>query len=190
MPNNQLIKRLLPALLLVITPALASSIDKQNLKLEIGEAAPLLVLSGQAGEKLNGGGWNSKTIGGKVTVVMYVDPDNEGDNLHVEERLQKDFKKQNIKVFGIVNADATFIPNFMLRRRLSSKQSHNELLTIVMDYKHHAEKVWGLKDERYNVMAFDKDGKLFFIKQGKLNPSELEELISAIKSHASLASNS
>lgn len=155
--------------------------EEKGLKLKVGSKPPLLVLNGNAGGKLSGGGWNSNIIGGKTTVVMYVDPDNLDDNYHVEEKIQETFKKGDIKVFGIANAEATWIPNFMLRRRLSSKQSHNELLTIVMDYERRVEKTWGLKDERYNVMAFDKDGHLFFVREGKLDEIELDKLINKLK---------
>ena len=189
MIKKRSMKLFFSALSLLSVAATADDINT-HLKLELGKTAPLLVLDGEVGEKLNGGGWNSRIIGGKVTVIMYVDPDNEKDNRHVEEQIQANFSKQDIKVFGIVNADSTFIPNFMLRRRLSSKQSHNELLTIVMDYQRQVEKVWGLKDERYNVMAFDKEGKLFFIRQGKLNSVDLKQLIDGLKSNVELSVNS
>lgn len=178
----------LAILLMLGGSSYAEEVDEVKLKLEHGTKPPLLVLNGKAGGKLNGGGWNSNIIGGKVTLVMYVDPDNIDDNEHVENRIKETFKKNDIKVFGIVNADATWIPNFMLRRKLSSKQSHNELLTIVFDYERHAEKAWGLKDERFNVMAFDTNGKLFFIREGKLNESELNTLVSGIQKNIKISS--
>ena len=54
----------------------------------------------------------------------------------------------------------------MIRRRLSAKMARNPLVDLVLDYDRVLEKKWGLKDDRYNVMVFDKEGKLFFLKEG------------------------
>ncbi len=149
-------------------------------KITVGEKAPLVVLTGKAGEKLNGGGWNSNVIGGKVTVVMYVDPDKNSTNEHVEDSIRSHFTREDIKVFGVVNTAATFIPNFMLRRRLSAKQARNPLVDLVLDFDRNLEKKWGLKDDRYNVMVFDKEGKLFFLKEGVCDENDVKQILEGI----------
>jgi predicted transcriptional regulator len=160
-----------------ILPAVASA------KIAVGDKPPLVVLSDKSGEKLNGGGWNSNVIGGKVTVVMYVDPDKNSSNEHVEKAIRDHYTRKDIKVFGVVNTEATFIPNFMLRRRLSAKQNRNPLVDLVLDYERVLEKKWGLLDDRYNVMVFDKEGTLFFLKEGVLSESEVAEMLAGMKSH-------
>ncbi len=146
-------------------------------KVTLGEKPPLVVLSGKDGEKLSGGGWNSNVIGGKVTVVMYVDPDKNSTNEHVEDSIRTHYGRQDIKVFGVVNTEATILPNFMIRRRLSAKQARNPLVDLVLDYDRVLEKKWGLKDDRYNVMVYDKEGKLFFLKEGVCDQDDIKKLL-------------
>jgi uncharacterized protein len=169
------------AAVMALTLPMASIHAASSYKVTLGEKPPLVVLSGKDGEKLSGGGWNSNTIGGKVTVVMYVDPDKNSTNEHVEDSIRAHYGRQDIKVFGVVNTEATFIPNFMLRRRLSAKQARNPLVDLVLDYDRVLEKKWGLKDDRYNVMVYDKAGKLFFLKEGVCDLNDINQLLTLMK---------
>jgi hypothetical protein len=40
---------------------------------------------------------------------------------------------------------------------------------------------WKIADDSSDVLAFDKQGKLIFRKDGKLNPEDIQKLIKAIK---------
>jgi len=40
---------------------------------------------------------------------------------------------------------------------------------------------WGLADDNNVVLAFDKEGRLIFRKDGKLGPPEIETLLATIE---------
>jgi predicted transcriptional regulator len=42
-------------------------------------------------------------------------------------------------------------------------------------------RAWNIADDSNNVLAFDKKGKLIFRKDGKLNASEIQKLIKAVR---------
>jgi hypothetical protein len=53
----------------------------------------------------------------------------------------------------------------------------------VWDYKKVLVNVWTIADDSSNVLAFDKQGKLIFRKDGKLTPEEIQTLIQSIRNH-------
>jgi hypothetical protein len=53
----------------------------------------------------------------------------------------------------------------------------------VRDYQKVLVKEWGLTEHQSNVLAFDKQGRLIFRKDGKLDPEDIQTLIQAIYRH-------
>ncbi len=150
--------------------------------LELGKEAPFAQLSEE-----NGGffktkeAWKTKDIVGEPTVVMYIDPDNEKDNVHVEEKIKETFKDSKMRIFGIANLEATKLPFFAVKMKLKKRERDNESLKIVLDKNKVIQTLWGLSEDMYHVLFFDKKGILQFMKHGVLNQEELETLINVIK---------
>ncbi|GAA3648278.1 YtfJ family protein [Flavivirga jejuensis] len=152
--------------------------------LEVGKEVPFILLSEENGGFLKTKtDWKASDISGEPTLVMYIDPDNEKDNLHVEEKIQNTFKNSKIRVFGIVNLEATKLPFFAVKMKLKKRENKNESLQIVLDKNRIVEKIWGLQDDKYHVLFFDKKGVLRFIKNGVLSNEELDTLIATIKQY-------
>ena len=76
---------------------------------------------------------------------------------------------------------ATFMPNFLISSSLKEKQEKYPRTLYVRDYKKALVNEWKLADDSSNVLAFDKQGKMIFRKDGKLNQEEIERLIKVIK---------
>jgi predicted transcriptional regulator len=53
----------------------------------------------------------------------------------------------------------------------------------VRDYKKVLVNVWKIADDSSNVLAFGKDGKLIFRKDGKLSAEEIQTLVKVIRNH-------
>ena len=52
---------------------------------QVGKPLPTATLSGDLGGKVDGSGWNTEELKGKVQVIFYVDPDEKNTNNHVSE---------------------------------------------------------------------------------------------------------
>lgn len=152
--------------------------------LMVGSGAPQVVLQGKDGGRVNGTAWNSDELRGKVHAVFYVDPDQQKLNEHVEQALKKEaFPRDRYASVAIVNMKATWIPNFLIAKRLKKKQDEFTSTTFVKDKSKMLVKKWGLTDNSYHVVAFGKDGNLLFSQGTKMSDEDVNKLISVIRSN-------
>lgn len=152
--------------------------------LELGETPEEVTLEGDLGGRLDGTFWSTKEMAGKVTVIFYVDPDEKDLNNDTSDALQKEnFPKDKYQTFAIINMDATWLPNFAISSALKEKQKRYPTATYVRDYDKILVKAWGIADDNSDVLAFDKKGKLVFKKYGKLDDSDIQELIGLVRAH-------
>lgn len=152
-------------------------------QIDLGHKLPTLALEGKEGERVaDGKSWSSNELQGKVFTVMYVDPDKKDVNLHVESALKaENFPRDKFGSYAIINMQATWIPNSLIETKLKEKQEIYPHTIYVKDFKKVLVKGWGLEDDDYVVLAFDKKGKVLFHKAGKLSDEEVKDLISVIR---------
>lgn len=171
-------KSLLVTLSLLCLPFLGSA------QVAVGVVLPKIELSGDAGGRLNGQVWNSSEITGKVYTMMYVDPDEKGINEHVEQALKaENFPRDKYGSIAMINMDATWKPNAVIKMILDGKQKDFPHTIYVMDKDKILVKKWGLADDNYHVITFDKAGKVIFQKAGKLSDADVKKLIEVIKAN-------
>jgi len=169
-------KTLLSLLALMIVPVLASA------QISVGKSLPKVDLSGDTGGRLNGTLWSSSEITGKVFTMMYVDPDEKDVNEAVEQALKKEnFPRDKYASIAMINMDATWKPNAVIKMILDGKQKDFPHTIYVMDKDKVLVKKWGLADDNYHVITFDKTGKVIFEKAGKLSDADIKKLISVIR---------
>lgn len=155
--------------------------------LTVGSIAPYVTLKGKDGGRVDGTAWASKELRGKVHTLFYVDPDEQELNAHVEQALKKEnFPRDRYASVAIVNMKATWIPNFLIAKRLKKKQEEFTQTTFVKDQTKALVKAWGLQDDSYHVLMFDKQGKLAFSKGVKMDEGDISNLISIIRRHIDL----
>ncbi len=150
--------------------------------LTVGSVPPFIELSKDEGKLVNGGKFSTEMIKNKVYLVLYVDPDvrNKNDKF-VNKIKEQNFDKSKFGSIVIINMSATWLPNFVLNKILKKKQKEFPDTIYVKDFKKVFVKKWGLKDDDYNVLLFDKNGKLLFYKSGKLTDKDTEKVISLVK---------
>lgn len=171
-------KSLLISLLLLSLPVLASA------QLANGVVPPKADLNGSNGGRLNGQTWSSTEITGKVYTMMYVDPDEKGINEHVEQALKaENFPRDKYGSIAVINMDATWKPNAVIKMILDGKQKDFPHTIYVLDKDKILVKKWGLADDNYHVITFDKTGKVIFQKAGKLSDADVKKLIEVIKAN-------
>lgn len=152
--------------------------------LDLGQIPKDVVLEGDLGGRLDSTPWRGKEMAGKVTVIFYVDPDEKELNNEASDALQKEnFPRDKYQTFAIINMDATWLPNFAISAALKEKQEKYPTAAYVRDYQKVLVKAWGIADDNSDVLAFDKEGRLVFKKYGKLNKSDIQELIETIRGH-------
>jgi hypothetical protein len=172
-----LVKGLIVVLGMFLIPQAAQAI-------EIGEIPPKVELKEKLGGRLDRKPWSSEELRGKVHLVFYVDPDEKDTNDDASEALDKEnFPDDKFQAVGIINMAASWVPNFAISSFLIDKQRRHPEAIYVRDYKKVLVNVWKIADDSSNVLAFDKQGKLIFRKDGKLTTEDIQRLIKAIRDH-------
>jgi len=150
--------------------------------LEMGQVPKEVGLKGDLGGRLDGSPWSSKELVGKVSVIFYVDPDEKDLNNEASDALQREkFPMDQFQSYGMINMEATWLPNVLISAALEEKQEKYPTTIYVRDYEKVLVKAWDIADDTSDVLAFDKEGKLIFIKFGKLTKSDIQTLIDAVR---------
>jgi YtfJ family uncharacterized protein len=151
---------------------------------EFGQVPPKVELKDKLGGRLDGTPWSSDELKGKVHVLFYVDPDEKDTNNETSEALDKEkFPSEKYQSVAIINMAATFMPNFMISSSLKEKQEKYPRTIYLRDYKKLLVKEWKLGDDSSDILAFDKQGKVIFRKDGKLSQEEIQQLLKVIKAN-------
>ena len=160
---------------LFVLPQMAQAI-------EMGQVPPKVELKEKVGGRLDGTAWSSEELKGKVHVLFYVDPDEKDTNNEASEALDKEkFPAEKFQSVAIINMAATWMPNFAISMSIEDKQKRYPRTIYVKDYKKVLVEAWKIADDSSNILAFDKQGKLIFRKDGKLGPGDIQKLIQTIK---------
>jgi predicted transcriptional regulator len=156
-------------------------------EVKVGHVPPVFDLNGKDGETVDGSQFSTSQIRGKVYSFFYVDPDQKEDNERLELALKAaSLDKETYGSIAVINLAATWKPNFIIESVLSSKQKEFPNTTYVKDKTQFFVKNWGLKDNAYHVLLFDKNGKCLFNKAGTLTEEEIQGYVGLIKEHSIL----
>jgi YtfJ family uncharacterized protein len=172
---NHLQKLCTVMVVLLLAPQMAPAV-------ELDQVPPKVELQENLGGRLDGTVWRSDELKGKVHVLFYVDPDEKDTNNDASEALDKEkFPAEKFQSVAIINMAATWMPNFAISMSVEDKQKRYPRTIYVRDYKKVLVDAWKIADDSSNILAFDKQGKLIFRKDGKLSPEDIQKLIRAIK---------
>ena len=152
--------------------------------LSVGEVPAAVSIDGKNGGLVSGGAWSSSMLKDKVYAVFYVDPDEKDKNEKFADALKaSNFDHLKYGSVAIVNLAATWKPNVIIEALLKSKQEKFPNAVYVKDKRKTLVKEWGLADDNSDIMVFAKDGKLLYLKEGKLDQGEIDKVIELIKSN-------
>jgi YtfJ family uncharacterized protein len=148
----------------------------------IDSALPNVVLKDDDGGRVDGTPWQSSMLRDKVWTLFYVDPDKKDINGKLEDALKaQKFPAERYGSLAVINMDATWLPNAVIASSLKKKQEEFPSTIYVKDMKKVLVSQWKLTDDDYNVLVFDKEGKLKFFQSGTLSDSDIERVIAVIK---------
>lgn len=149
--------------------------------LQPGQVPPEVRLEGKTGGRVDGSPFSTRILRGKIWYMVYVDPDKRDYNEYLNQELKK--RQYPDAYFGsvaVVNMAATWIPNFLLEKMLQEKQEEYPRTIYVLDYEKVFVKSWGLKDDNYNILVFDAEGRLQYWGWGDLSRDQADRVLRLI----------
>ena len=147
-----------------------------------GQQPPSLALAGVQGARLNGESWSSSELKGAMTSLFYIDPDERELNEPLEIAYKKEkFPFDKHRSVAIINMDATWLPNSMIAGKLKLKQKEFPETVYVKDLKKTLVSEWGLKDDSVNLVIFDREGKVAYVKRGPVNEADITEIMGIVR---------
>ncbi|MDA3946588.1 MAG: hypothetical protein PF439_07920, partial [Helicobacteraceae bacterium] len=106
---------------------------------------PLISLADDNGGYYNGEAWDSSILQGKITLLMYVDPDenNKGEVFKPSiEAFEQELDFHRFQILVIINLQATWKPIFMIRSFMKNKVTDFPKRTYVLDNNSVLVKKW------------------------------------------------
>ncbi len=157
-----------------------------SLMAEVSMSKPLSEISieGNSGGYVEGGGWNSSMLEGKITMLMYVDPDEKSKGEEFKstiEALEKDLDFSKFQILVILNLKATWKPNALIEKLLEDKSKKYPKRIYVLDKDSVLVKEWKLRDNEYNTLVIDKSSKVLYSHSGKWKKGEISQIKSLIR---------
>lgn len=144
----------------------------------VGEVLPSITLEKKDGGQSNASAWHSKSLQGKVHVLLYMDPDErETVNPFLDELNAQSYDEKHYSTVAIVNLAAMWMPDFVLETMLKKKQEELKNTTFVFDKTKYLVKKWKMKDDASNVLIVDKQMKVLYQKSTKLSSSDIAEIM-------------
>jgi uncharacterized protein len=141
-----------------------------------------VVLESEKGSLLDGSAWKSSTLQGKISVLVYVDPDTSSDN-EIWEDMTKEadfFQYKNFQSIAMINMAATWSPDFAINLILENKKSNFPKTIYVRDLKKELVHTWGLSDDAYNILLINEKGELLLHSDSTLSKLETEAFINTV----------
>jgi uncharacterized protein len=108
------------------------------------------------------------SVGEKVLVILYLDPDVQGVDVPVSDSLDADhFPVEQVSVIGVVNCKDTWLPNSAIRGKARSKQERFPQSCILLDESRSLANEWKLGDcnNTLTLVVVGKDTNIRFTKR-------------------------
>lgn len=152
-----------------------------SLMAEVSIIEPLSAISleGSRGGYFQGGEWNSAMLEGKITMLMYVDPDEKSKGEEFKstiEAFEKDLDFNKFQILVILNLKATWKPNIMIETLLKDQSKKYPKRIYILDKDSILVKEWKLRDNEYNTLVIDESSKVIYSHSGKWEESETSQI--------------
>lgn len=116
---------------------------------------------------------------------MYVDPDekNKGEVFKPTiEAFERDLDFDKFQILVILNLNATWKPDFVIRSLMKSKLTDYPKRTYILDTNSVLVKEWGLTDNEYNTLVINDESKVIYSHSGRWKEGEIDKINVLIRS--------
>ena len=150
----------------------------------VGDVLSKVQMDGNTVSYLDGKAWDSSMLNGKVSMIMYVDPDEKSKGTAFKpeiEALEKELDFDKFQIVVILNLKATWKPNAVLKKFLKEKAEDYPKRIYVLDKESVLVKSWKAIDNEYNVLVTDKKAKVIYSHSGKWKNGEISKIDTIIR---------
>ena len=150
------------------------------------EILPLITLDGDNGSYANGDRWDSSMLQGKITMLVYFDPDERGKGeifMPTLEAFERDLDFNRFQILLIINLKATWIPDLLIKAAIKNQATAHPKRNYVFDNNSVLVKRWGLDDDEYNTLVIDEESRVIYSHSGKWKGGEISIMDSLIRSY-------
>ncbi|MCF8242086.1 MAG: YtfJ family protein [Melioribacteraceae bacterium] len=151
-------------------------------QVEINKNPPEVFLDKENGGNIDGYSWSSKELKGKINLLLYVAPDQQGSVQKFLERIDKrNYQKERFQVTLILNTEATWIPNSLIEDKVRGKAEEDTTKIYVLDKDEVVLNEWNLSEDNPNILLINDGGLVVFLYSDELNEEVENELLSRIE---------
>ncbi|PJG83103.1 YtfJ family protein [Caviibacterium pharyngocola] len=145
---------------------------------QVGE----LVLKGQ---EITYQPWQSGGLAGKVRVIQHMagrSSVKEKNEALMEAIRAEKFDASVYQTTTIINADDALVGTGMFVKSSAEKgKKANPHSQVILDQQSAVKNAWDLKEKDSLIVVTDKNGKVKFVKEGKLSPQEIQTVIGLVR---------
>ncbi len=145
-----------------------------------------IILERDNGSYANGKRWDSSILQGKITLLVYFDPDERDKGkifMPTLEAFEEDLDFSQFQTILIVNLKATLIPGFLIKTVIKGQAKDHTKRNYVFDNNSVLVKSWKLTDNEYNTLVIDEVSRVIYSHSGEWEDGEILILNSLIRSH-------
>ena len=167
-------------ILLLLTLSLSALIAD----VDTSKPLPTIVLENDNGGYYSGDAWDSTMLNGKTTMLMYVDPDEreKGEVFKPTiEGFEKDLDFSKFQILVIINLNATWKPDAIIKKMMKSKVDAHPKRTYVLDANSLLVKGWSLPDNEYNTLIINPDAKVVYQHKGEWSEEEMQKVDALVR---------
>ena len=147
---------------------------------------PRISLEDDKGSYANGDRWDSAMLQGKITMLVYFDPDEKSKGeifMPTLEAFERDLDYNHFQILLIVNLKATWIPDLLIKAAINSQVKSYPQRNYLFDNNSVLVKRWNLDDNEYNALVIDEESRVIYSHSGKWEEGEILIIDSLIRSH-------
>ncbi|PKH07270.1 YtfJ family protein [Moritella sp. Urea-trap-13] len=180
-------KRILTAITLSLTSFVTLSHN-----LTIGENLPQVTIADKGYVELVEGEfdyrqWSTGELKNKVIVVQHIAGRTSAKELNepmIDALKQADFPFEKYNTATLVNLDdAIWGTGAIVASQLKSNKEEFPDAIFVVDEEGDLRNQWGLTEESSAIILLDPAGKILFVKDGEMNPTEINNVIGLINAN-------
>ncbi|MBC8949013.1 MULTISPECIES: YtfJ family protein [Xenorhabdus] len=185
MLKNNILTRIVLSAILSITPIFAFA---HNITLE--QPVPAISVTDKGELLLNDGkfsyqNWSSTELSGKVRTIQHIAGRSSAKEMNdplIQALKDADLPKDKYQTTSIMNTDdAIFGTGVFVRNSIEDSKKQFPWSQFIVDSNGLVKKAWGLEPKSSAIIVLDKNGKVKFVKDGKLSNEDITHVISLIK---------
>nr|WP_314741448.1 YtfJ family protein [uncultured Haemophilus sp.] len=132
--------------------------------------------------------WKSTALNGKVRIVHHLagrSAAKEKNQAVIDAIKAAHFNQAKYQTTTIINSDDAVVgTGLFVKSSAENGKKENPHSQVVLDDQSSVKNAWGLKGKESAIIVLDKNGKVKFVKEGKLSNDEIQSVIGLVKTLA------